>query len=109
MVGFTTFPATWINWKRYEASIARRDTLEPGSSAFVNENERAEFWKEEARTYLWWAGACWLIGILDSWIDAHLYDVREYTPPARSEALGLPESGVPMSYMTLEFDVDFSK
>jgi hypothetical protein len=111
MVGFTTFyfGGTWINWKRYEASIARRDTLEPGTTAFVNENERAEFWKEEARTYLWWSGACWLIGILDSWIDAHLYDVREYTPPARAEALGMPESGTPVSYLTFEFDVEFSK
>jgi hypothetical protein len=110
MVGFTTFyvGSTWINWKRYQASIARRDTLEPGTTAYVNENQRAEFWKEEARTYLWWSGACWLIGILDSWIDAHLYDVLEYTPPAR-QALGLPESGVPVSYVTLEFGLDFSK
>jgi Family of unknown function (DUF5683) len=111
MVGFTTFyfGSTWINWKRYEASIARRDTLEPGTAAFSYENQRAEFWKEEARTYMWWSGAVWLIGILDSWIDAHLYDVREYTPPARPQALGLPESGVPVSYVTLEFDLDFSK
>jgi len=109
MLGFTTFyvGSAWNNWKRYEASIARRDMLTPGSTAFVNENARADFWKEEARTYLWWSGAVWLIGILDSWIDAHLYDVREYTPPARPETSGLSSTGVPESYLTVGFTLDW--
>lgn len=110
MVGFTTFyfGSTWLNWKRYQASVARRDALVPGTSAFNIENENAAFWEEEARTYLWWSAAVWLIGILDSWIDAHLYDVREYTPPARPETSGLTSTGTPTSYVTLEFDIDFS-
>jgi hypothetical protein len=111
MVGFTSFyfGGAWNNYKRYEASIQRRDTLQPGTVAYANENARAEFWKEEARTYVWWSGAVWLIGILDSWIDAHLYDVREYTPPARPETSGLPSSGAPTSYVTIGFDLYFAK
>jgi hypothetical protein len=109
MVGFMTYYTanSWLNWRRYEASIARRDTLDPGSPAFQYESQRADFWKEEARTYLWWSGATWVIGILDSWIDAHLYDVREYTPPARPETSALSPSGSPVSYVTLEFGIDF--
>jgi Family of unknown function (DUF5683) len=109
MVGFTSFyfGNTFLNWKRYEASIARRDTLDPDSPAYQNENARADFWKEEARTYLWWSGAVWLIGILDSWIDAHLYDVREYTPPVRPETSGLSLGTSPTSYVTFQFDVEF--
>ena len=47
--------------------------------------------------------------MLDSWIDAHLYDVRSYTPPPP------PEDAVPravnehVSYLTLGFDLEFSK
>jgi hypothetical protein len=109
MVGFTSFyyGNAWLNWRRYEASIQRRDTLDPDSAAYRNENARADFWKEEARTYLWWSGAVWLIGLLDSWIDAHLYDVREYTPPARPETSGLSGGLSPTSYVTLQFGVDF--
>ncbi len=111
MVGFTSFyfGGAWNNYKRYEASIQRRDTFDPGTSAYANENERAEFWKEEARTYLWWSGAVWIIGLLDSWIDAHLYDVREYTPPAREETSSLPSSGMPTSYVTVGFDLRLVK
>ena len=110
MVGFSYyyFSRTWLNWRSYEASIARRDTLEPGSSAFVQENQRADFWKEEARTYLWWSGAVWLLGILDSWIDAHLYDVREYTPPPHPETSGLPVNA-PGSYVTIGFDLEWAR
>ncbi|HXV14592.1 MAG TPA: DUF5683 domain-containing protein [Candidatus Krumholzibacteria bacterium] len=111
MVGFTSFyfGSAWNNYKRYEASIQRRDTFQPGTTPYVNENERAEFWKAEARTYVWWSGAVWIIGLLDSWIDAHLYDVREYTPPARAETSGLPTIGAPTSYVTIGFDLYFAK
>ncbi len=111
MVGFSYyyFSRTWLNWKNYEASLVRRDAAVPGSSEFNFENENAEFFKEEARTFLWWSGAVWLIGILDSWIDAHLYDVRAYTPPARQETSALPTIGAPTSYLTVGFDVYFSK
>lgn len=111
MVGFTTFyfGSAWNNWKRYEASNARLETLPPGSSAYKQADADAAFWKEEARTYLWWSGAVWVIGLLDSWIDAQLYDVREYTPPARVETSGLPSLGSPGSYVTIGFDLKFAK
>jgi Family of unknown function (DUF5683) len=111
MVGFASFYSFngWLNWKRYEAAIVKRDAADPGSGDFRVQNELADFYKEEARTHLWWFGATWVLGILDSWIDAHLYDVRGYTPPAP------PESAIPhavderTSYLTLGFDLEFSK
>ncbi len=111
MVGFTSyyFGNGWLEWKRHEASIAARDASPPGSSTFLRENDNAEIHKENARRFLWWAGAVWIIGILDSWIDAHLYDVREYTPPARPQTSGLPESGNPTNYVTIGFDLNFAK
>ncbi|UCG50823.1 MAG: hypothetical protein JSW58_11520 [Candidatus Latescibacterota bacterium] len=39
-----------------------------------------EFYKENSRTYAWWAGAAWLIIVLDAFVDAHLFDVRAVTP-----------------------------
>jgi hypothetical protein len=48
----------------------------------------------------------WLIGILDSWIDAHLYDVREYTPPERAAVSALPASGESVSYLTVGFTLE---
>ncbi len=109
MVGFSYyyFSRSWLNWRSYEASIMRRDTLPPGGSAYLQENQRADFYKEEARTFLWWSGAVWLLGIIDSWIDAHLYDVREYTPPARLETSGLQSTGVPASYLTVGFTLEW--
>ena len=111
MVGFASFYSFngWLNWKRYEAAIVARDAADPGSGDFRVQNQLADFYKEEARTHLWWFGATWVLGILDSWIDAHLYDVRGYTPPPP------PEDAVPravnerISYLTLGFDLEFSK
>ena len=51
----------------------------------------------------------WLLGILDSWIDAHLYDVRGYTPPSPPEE-AVPHAGNErMNYLTLGFNLEFSK
>ncbi len=109
MVGFSYyyFSRTWLNWKNYEASLVRRDAAAPGSITFLRENDNAEFYKEEARTFMWWSGAVWLIGILDSWIDAHIYDVREYTPPERPEVSGLTPTIAPARYVTIGFDLDW--
>lgn len=111
MVGFTSyyFGNGLLSWKAHERSIAARDAAVPGSTTFARENANAELYKEDARRFLWWSGAVWLIGILDSWIDAHLYDVREYTPPSRPQTSGLTESGTPGSYVTIGFDLDFVK
>ena len=109
MVGasYYYFSRTWLNWRSYERSLVRRDAASPGSPTFRREAENADFYKEEARTFLWWSGAVWLIGILDSWIDAHIYDVREYTPPEHTSITGLPSSEGPGSYMTIGFDLDW--
>jgi hypothetical protein len=49
-----------------------------------------------------------VLGILDSWIDAHLYDVRGYTPPPPEDTV--PRAGNERtSYLTLGFDLEFSK
>jgi hypothetical protein len=47
-----------------------------------------------------------LLGLLDSWIDAHLYDVREYTPPPPPEN-NVPATGDEVSYLTLGFKLSF--
>jgi hypothetical protein len=111
MVGFASYyyGTTWLNYKKWKSHEAQRDLYAPGSNEFQFENSLAGFYKEEARTYLWWSGAVWLIGLLDVWIDAHLYDVREFTPPPP------PENGVPTSmnertsYLTLGFTLEWAK
>jgi hypothetical protein len=104
MVGFTSYYAgnMVLNWHRYEAYAVERDQYPPGTLNYHQADQLAAFYKEEARTYLWWTGAVWLIGILDSWIDAHLYDVREYTPPPPPKA-DVPRTEDSMSYLTVGF------
>lgn len=111
MVGFASYYMGngYLSWKAYERSIVARDAAAPGSSQFRIQNTNADFYKEQARSYLWWSGLVWMLGIVDSWIDAHLYDMRQYTPPRP------PDSNVPRavdertSYMTIGFDLEFSK
>jgi hypothetical protein len=111
MVGFASYYMgnMWLNYRRYEMHLARRDAAPPGSGAFDFENDLADFYKEEARTYLWWSGAVWLLGLLDSWIDAHLYDVRSYTPPAPPESATPRAVNERTSYLTVGFGLEFSK
>jgi hypothetical protein len=118
--GFFSYYAgnAWLNWKSAQSWTAYRATLPPDpDDENVTPEERKkinkadefmEFYKESARDYLWWAGFVWVIGILDSWIDAHLYDLRVYTPPAElggdaSEAqlLAPGSSSRPLRYITL--------
>ena len=109
MVGasYYYFSRTWLNWRSYQRSLVARDAAAPGSPTFNREASNADFYKEEARTFLWWSGAVWLIGILDSWIDAHIYDVREYTPPEHAAMIELPQAAGPGSYLTIGFDLDW--
>lgn len=103
MVGFASYYMgnMILNWHLYEEYAQEYENTPPGSSAHRLAGDLAEFHKEEARTFLWWSGAVWLIGILDSWIDAHLYDVREYTPPSPPQA-GVPRTeGGDVSYLTI--------
>ena len=94
MVGFMSYYVgnMILDWHRYEAYSQEADQAPPGSLAQRQANDLAQFYKEGARTYLWWSGAAWLIGLLDSWIDAHLYDVRAYTPPPPPKE-GVPQAG----------------
>jgi hypothetical protein len=50
------------------------------SADWREENLWYDFHKEQTRDYAWWSGAVWIIGVLDAYIDAHLYDVRAYRP-----------------------------
>lgn len=105
MVGFMSYYVgnMILSWHTYQEYDLQQSALVPGSLPYRQAGQLADFYKEEARTYLWWSGACWLIGLLDSWIDAHLYDVRAYTPPPPPES-GAPRSGGgEVSYLTLGF------
>jgi hypothetical protein len=108
MVGITSayLAQVWLNHKAGQRALSERDRLTPGTSAFNFQNRLSEFREDEARIWVWWTGAVWLIGILDAWTDAHLYDIRAYTPPSDEEPGGV-SSELPtkprMSYLTLTF------
>ena len=68
----------------------------PPTSSFELNDQLSLFYEEQAKDFLWWSAAVWLIGILDAWVDAHLYDVRAYTPetpaapdPGRIDGAGM--------------------
>jgi hypothetical protein len=111
MVGFASYymGTMWLNYRKYEGALMRRDAAAPGSEEFAFENRLADFYKEEARTYLWWSGAVWLLGLIDSWIDAHLYDVRSYTPPSPPEGATPRAVNERTSYITVGFGLEFSQ
>jgi hypothetical protein len=108
---WTYFAGAWLNWREAQALAAERDRLPENTPSFVvrNLNDLIEFYKESSRDFIWWTGAIWLIGILDAWIDAHLFDVRAYTPPTVGRTAGTPQL-VPMpsdgstSYLTFTFE-----
>jgi hypothetical protein len=110
LVGFMSFYTgnVIINWQKHKFHEAQRDLLTPGTSAWENQNSLSLFHEERAIDFMWWAGATWLIGILDAWIDAHLYDVRAYTPepsgpkePPSSASVGLRTDGTGSRYLML--------
>ena len=95
MLGFVAYYGgnMVLNWKQHKYYEARHQLLPENSKAWRDANILSEFHKETAIDFLWWSGAVWLVGVLDAWIDAHLYDVRRYEPSisARSN----PEAPVP--------------
>ena len=111
MAGAATYyyGTAYIQYKKWHAAEALRDQYPPGSEQYNFQDRLASYYEENARTYLWWSGAVYLLGLLDSWIDAHLYDVRTYTPPA------LPETETPhaanerTNYLTLGFTLSRAK
>lgn len=75
----------WLHKKSEQRARARRDRLEPGSPLYDFETRVVDFHKESARDFLWWSALVWLLGILDAYVDAKLYDIRAYTPPPPGE------------------------
>src|SRR5262249_27199414 len=111
MVGFASYyyGNAWLNYKQWHLAEARRDLHEPGTTPYRTQDELAKYYEEQARTFLWWSGAVWLIGLLDSWIDAHLYDVRTYTPPKAPDTETPHASNEQINYLTIGFTLERSK
>ena len=98
VVGLSTLYMSkiWQEHKNAEQRRVARDAFPVDSSRWQNENAWVEFHKAHSLDYAWWSGAVWLIGALDAYIDAHLYDVRVYKP---TQTAG---TGVD-SYLTIGF------
>ena len=111
MVGFASYyyGTTWLSYKKWKEAEARSTLYEPGTTGYNRQLQLADFYKEEARTYLWWSGAVWLIGLIDSWIDAHLYDVRAYTPPQPPESVTPTSMNERTGYLTIGFNLERTK
>jgi hypothetical protein len=82
MVGVAGFYMSniWLEHKNAQRRKQIRDSLPVNSADWREENLWYDFHKEQTRDYAWWSGAVWIIGVLDAYIDAHLYDVRAYRP-----------------------------
>jgi hypothetical protein len=82
MVGMNTFylSKAWIYYKRSVIRKNTRDEYPRNTSTWFYHNNWYVFYKDSARDYLWWWGAVWVIGALDAYIDAHLFDLRAYVP-----------------------------
>ena len=74
----------WLNWKDAQRWTVIMDRLaEEGDSRELEfAKDQVEFYKETSRDFVWWTSAIWVINVLDAWIDAHLFDLRAFTPPA---------------------------
>ena len=98
----------WLNHKASQRARSLRDRTEKDTSQWALQNRLIDFYDDEAVTWIWWSGAVWVIGILDAWTDAHLYDIRVFTPPPHDEPAGvsqrIPGEG-PTRYLT--FSIKF--
>jgi hypothetical protein len=111
MVGFASYyyGNAWLNYKQWHGAEAKRDLYEVGTREYEHQDQLASFYEEEARTFLWWSGAVWLLGLIDSWIDAHLYDVRSYTPPKPPQTETPHAANERINYLTVGFTLERSK
>ena len=57
-----------------------RDTYPDQTDEWDYYDQLSTLYREDAISFLWWYGAVWFIGMLDAYVDAHLYDVREVKP-----------------------------
>ncbi len=82
LAGLSTFymSKTWIEYKRSIIRKNSRDKYEPFTRQWRFHNDWYEFHKNMAKDFLWWSGATWIIGMLDAYIDAYLFDLRAYRP-----------------------------
>ena len=70
----------WTDRKRSDQWLAIRDSSDPGSLEWKQADLQYQFYREQALNFVWWAGAVWLINVLDAFVDAHLFDVRGVDP-----------------------------
>lgn len=86
MVGLTSFymGKAWLHHKRSIVREKSRDRYEPNATRWNFHDAWYEFHKESAKDFLWWTGAVWIIGMLDAYIDAHLFDLRGYVPESKN-------------------------
>lgn len=82
MVGFAAFygGSAWIEKRRSDSWLKTRDELQTGTTEWREADFFYQFHKENSLDYTWWSGAVWLIGVLDAFIDAHLFDIRAVDP-----------------------------
>jgi len=104
MVGVASgyFSQIWLNNKASQRARSLRDRLDKGTSQWDLQNRLIDFYDDEAVTWIWWSGAVWIIGILDAWTDAHLYDIRVFTPPEHDVSQQVPQPA-PARYLTFSF------
>jgi len=78
---FTFYAGTaWVEYKKSEDFLNLRDNFPTGSTPWDNADQYYQFHNENSKDFMWWAGAVWFIGLLDAFVDAHLYDVRAVDP-----------------------------
>jgi hypothetical protein len=78
---FTFYAGTaWVEYKKSEDFLNLRDNFPTGSNPWDKADQSYQFHKENAKDFMWWAGAVWFFGLLDAFVDAHLYDVRAVDP-----------------------------
>jgi hypothetical protein len=79
----------WLNWKDAQRWTVILENLPEGANDRFAQAQ-VDFYKETSRDFVWWSAAIWVINILDAWIDAHLFDLRAFTPPA--DPIGTPQT-----------------
>lgn len=87
MVGLTTFymGEAWLNYKRAIYREKARDRYAPNTTRWYFHDNWHDYHEETAKDFLWWSGAVWIIGMLDAYIDAHLFDLRGYVPESENK------------------------
>jgi hypothetical protein len=82
MVGAMTYyvGTAWVENRRKLAHMVARDQFVRNTLDWKVENLLVDFHREQARDFIWFSGGIWLIGMLDAFVDANLYDVRSFDP-----------------------------